>query len=86
MDGAGPGWRLWRVARTGAGAEAGVLHDAAGEAWQRYRAAPGTLVLVRPDGYVLARWPRFDLQALDDALRPFGLTARSTPAEVLHGQ
>ncbi len=80
----GPGWRLWRISRTAGVAQAGVLHDVDGEAWQRYRAAPGTLVLVRPDGYVLARWPRFDPQALDAALRPFGLvschgTDRSSP-------
>jgi len=41
------------------------------EAWQRYSADEGALVLVRPDGYVLARWPQFDAHAIATALAPF---------------
>jgi 3-(3-hydroxy-phenyl)propionate hydroxylase len=81
----GPGLRVWRVSRD-AGAQSGVLHDVAGEAWQRYRARAGTLVLVRPDGYVQGRWPRFDAQALGDALRPFGLTLPLKQGDGLHGR
>ncbi len=37
-------------------AEVVMLNDASGQAHERYAAAPGTLYLIRPDGYVLARW------------------------------
>jgi len=42
-----------------------------GEAWQRYHAAEGTTILVRPDGYVLARWTNVDAAAITAALAPF---------------
>jgi 3-(3-hydroxy-phenyl)propionate hydroxylase len=45
--------------------------DGGGEAWQRYAAAEGTLVIVRPDGYILGRWPSCDAQAVAAALAPF---------------
>ncbi len=34
----------------------GTLADADGQAYQRYGAQAGTLYVIRPDGYVLARW------------------------------
>ena len=50
------------------------------EAWARYHAADGTLVLVRPDGYVLARWPRLATEKIADtltaALAPFRSSRR----------
>ena len=84
--GAGPGLQVRRIARANDGAQGGALHDVAGEAWQRYGARPGTLVLVRPDGYVLGRWPRFDAQALHDALEPFGLAPSSKQRGACHGR
>jgi 3-(3-hydroxy-phenyl)propionate hydroxylase len=47
--------RFVRVAARGA-PDAGTVIDDLGQAWQRYDAAQGTLYLIRPDGYVLARW------------------------------
>ncbi|WP_045743560.1 FAD-dependent oxidoreductase [Actinoplanes rectilineatus] len=35
----------------------GAIQDAQGQAAERFRAAPGTIVLVRPDGYLAARIP-----------------------------
>ncbi len=49
------------------------LIDLHGEAWSRYGAQEGTLYLVRPDGYVLARWRAHDAPRLAAALAPFGL-------------
>jgi 3-(3-hydroxy-phenyl)propionate hydroxylase len=45
--------------------------DDAADAWQRYDAAEGTVVVVRPDGYVLGRWPQPDAAAVDAALARF---------------
>ena len=57
------------VATVAAGAAAaGVAVDRHGEAWWRYGAAERTLVVVRPDGYVLGRWQPADDAALGDAL------------------
>jgi 3-(3-hydroxy-phenyl)propionate hydroxylase len=47
--------RLVRVSAQGA-ADAGTVVDELGQAWQRYDAMEGTLYLIRPDGYVMARW------------------------------
>jgi 3-(3-hydroxy-phenyl)propionate hydroxylase len=47
--------RLVRVSARG-GADAGTVIDELGQAWQRYDAMEGTLYLIRPDGYVMARW------------------------------
>jgi 3-(3-hydroxy-phenyl)propionate hydroxylase len=56
----GPGaLRLWRIARQGT-PDPDTLIDRSGDAWRRYGAQPGTLVLVRPDGYLLGRWPQAD--------------------------
>jgi 3-(3-hydroxy-phenyl)propionate hydroxylase len=50
-------------------AEAGTLHDATGRVFRRYGATPGTAYLVRPDGYVMARWQRLDVAELAESLR-----------------
>jgi 3-(3-hydroxy-phenyl)propionate hydroxylase len=47
--------RLVRVAARGA-PDAGTVVDELQQAWQRYGAVEGTLYLIRPDGYVMARW------------------------------
>jgi 3-(3-hydroxy-phenyl)propionate hydroxylase len=45
-----------------------ALVDRNGEAWTRYGASNGHVVLVRPDGYVMAQWTVFDGAAVRDAL------------------
>ena len=61
---------FWQVCRDLRHAGAGCLHDDRGEAWLRYAAAEGTLVLVRPDGYIGGRWARPDARQVAAAL-PF---------------
>ena len=58
-----------RIARTPPLPEdATASHDLHGEAWQRYGASEGLLVLVRPDGYLMGRWATTDNAALSAAL------------------
>ena len=60
-----------RIASGGAApavAATAVAIDRHGEARRRYAAAERTLVVVRPDGYVLGRWQPADDAALGDAL------------------
>ena len=38
-----------------------------GQAWERYAATDDCAVLIRPDGYLTARWPTFSQDALDAA-------------------
>jgi 3-(3-hydroxy-phenyl)propionate hydroxylase len=45
------------------------LLDAEGLLAQRYDGQPGTVYLIRPDQHVAARWRRFDLAAIQAALR-----------------
>ncbi|MDQ4077903.1 MAG: FAD-dependent oxidoreductase [Chloroflexota bacterium] len=45
-----------------------VVCDGQGLLQQRYDATPGTYYLVRPDQYVCARWRKFDLEKVRDAL------------------
>jgi 3-(3-hydroxy-phenyl)propionate hydroxylase len=71
------GLQVWRIARRGA-ADARTLLDDSGAAWRSYGAQEGTLVLVRPDGYVLGRWAQPDWPALRAAL---GAVRRSTQKE-----
>jgi 3-(3-hydroxy-phenyl)propionate hydroxylase len=47
--------RLVRVAGHGP-PDADTIVDELDQAWQRYEAVEGTLYLIRPDGYVMARW------------------------------
>jgi 3-(3-hydroxy-phenyl)propionate hydroxylase len=47
--------RLVRIAPGGT-PDARTLIDDLGQAWRRYDAQDGTLYLIRPDGYVMARW------------------------------
>jgi 3-(3-hydroxy-phenyl)propionate hydroxylase len=49
------------------GGERGLV-DSEGLAMSRYDAAPGTAYLLRPDGYVAARFRHPTLSALDAAL------------------
>ncbi len=44
--------------------ETGALHDHTGLAATRYDARPGTVVLLRPDQHVAARWRRLDAGAI----------------------
>jgi 3-(3-hydroxy-phenyl)propionate hydroxylase len=55
---------VWRVTRSGA-ATSMTLVDRDGEAWRRYAAREGTAVLIRPDGYVAARFDHFDPVEID---------------------
>jgi 3-(3-hydroxy-phenyl)propionate hydroxylase len=61
----------WRIARQPIGDEPDALLDERGEAWSRYAATEGALFLIRPDGYLLGRWPNIDPGALNAALAPF---------------
>jgi 3-(3-hydroxy-phenyl)propionate hydroxylase len=45
------------------------LEDPTGVLTQRYDGQPGTVVLIRPDQYVAARWRRFDASKVQAALR-----------------
>ena len=45
------------------------LIDSEGLLAERYDGRPGTVVLVRPDQHVAARWRRFDEQLIAAALR-----------------
>ncbi len=68
----GPGaLELWRIVRTRAALSGQALFDEAGEVWSRYQAREGCIVIVRPDGYVLGRWTRPQLQGLGQALDTF---------------
>lgn len=55
--------------RIGGAGATGALHDAEGLCTQRYDLQPGTLVLLRPDHHVCARWRRPSGPALRAALR-----------------
>jgi 3-(3-hydroxy-phenyl)propionate hydroxylase len=65
--------KLWQVSRLAVPATDRMLSDANGEAWRRYAASEGTLVLVRPDGYVLGRWAQPSAESIRAALAPFQL-------------
>ena len=56
--------------------EPGALHDHTGLAAARYAAPPGTVVLLRPDQHVAARWRRYHTDAIAEAR----LTALGIPA------
>jgi 3-(3-hydroxy-phenyl)propionate hydroxylase len=56
-------------------AEPGTLHDHTGLAAARYAAQPGTAIFLRPDQHVVARWHRFDA----DAIARARLTALGMP-------
>lgn len=56
---AAPVWRVVRVLPQGAKPAAGCVVDIDGRAYARYGARHGSAYLVRPDGYVAARWPAF---------------------------
>ena len=48
------------------------------QAWERYglgRGVDAALVLVRPDGYVMGRWPSLDGDAVRDAMQTSGVWA-----------
>ncbi|UDM52293.1 FAD-dependent oxidoreductase [Cupriavidus sp. MP-37] len=55
---------------SGAPAGATALADIDGQAHARYGAKPGTLYLIRPDGYVLARWREPSWDAVRATLAP----------------
>jgi 3-(3-hydroxy-phenyl)propionate hydroxylase len=62
----------WRIGRQRPGNDHHSLFDDAGQAWERYMADEGTMVVIRPDGYILARWARPNRQLLDEAMACFG--------------
>ncbi|MGB6308723.1 MAG: FAD-dependent oxidoreductase [Steroidobacteraceae bacterium] len=47
--------RVVRIADRGE-PRAGTVIDELAQAWRRYDAKPGTLYLIRPDGYIMGRW------------------------------
>ena len=47
----------------------GALWDRDGHAARRYAALPGSVVLLRPDQHVAARWRQFDATAVNAAIR-----------------
>lgn len=57
----------WCAITQAPGAE-GTLHDPTGRVFRRYGATPGSAYLMRPDGYVIARWQRLDVAELAGAL------------------
>ena len=64
----------WAADRDAAASPGNVLVDDCGEAWGRYAAREGTVVLVRPDGYILGRWSGVAVDAgVAKALAPFRL-------------
>jgi 3-(3-hydroxy-phenyl)propionate hydroxylase len=69
--------RLLQIARTPVAGHAAVCIDRLAQAWSRYAATPGCVVLVRPDGYVMARWRRPGAQTVAGALAAHGLMAES---------
>jgi len=71
--------RTYRVCDTAATRDGEIL-DSLGQMRERYVAAPGTLYLIRPDGYVIGRWRdggNIDLAAssIDNALQQIARTA-----------
>ena len=46
----------------------GVTVDPLGLVAERYAAQPGTYYLLRPDQHVAGRWPRFEIEAVRDAV------------------
>lgn len=68
----GPGaLEVWRIVCKRAAQSGQALFDEAGEAWSRYQAHEGCIVIVRPDAYVLGRWAVPRLQGLHRALDRF---------------
>ena len=47
------------------------LIDSASQAAQRYTASEGTTLLIRPDGYIAARWPTVDVASISQALQSY---------------
>jgi 3-(3-hydroxy-phenyl)propionate hydroxylase len=68
LRGLRPGLRAIAIAGPGE-AGPGALADSAGFVRQRYGGVPGTTYLIRPDAHVAARFERFDIAALGQALR-----------------
>ena len=58
---------VWRVARSGV-AQSHVVIDTSGNAWSRYGADEGNVILIRPDGYVMGRWEHCDVDMVEHAL------------------
>ncbi|MNV58010.1 FAD-dependent oxidoreductase [compost metagenome] len=60
----------------------GGLNDAHGQLRERYGAAEGAVILIRPDGYVLGRWSAPQAAQLRAALAPYyPLIAQSATQE-----
>ncbi|CAG2145888.1 3-(3-hydroxy-phenyl)propionate/3-hydroxycinnamic acid hydroxylase [Cupriavidus yeoncheonensis] len=59
------------VVPAGSTPQPGALADLDGHAFGRYGAQAGTLYVIRPDGYVLARWRAPQAEQVRDVLAPF---------------
>lgn len=69
--------QLLAIHPAGSTPQEGTRVDPDGQAFQRYGAQPGTLYVVRPDGYVLARWRAPQPDQVRSVLAPF----LQTPAD-----
>jgi 3-(3-hydroxy-phenyl)propionate hydroxylase len=71
-----------RIVRVAPGGEpdAWAVVDSQRQAWSRYDADEGTLVLVRPDGYVMGRWRHPTWPDIAAALAPFRLAGTPAPS------
>jgi 3-(3-hydroxy-phenyl)propionate hydroxylase len=63
--------QLRAIVPAGSAPESNALTDIDGHAFARYGAQAGTLYVIRPDGYVLARWRAPQAEQVRAVLAPF---------------